>query len=352
LPDRLGSIRNITDANGNPVDTITYDGFGNVTNETSIANGDRWKFTGREFDSETGLQFNRARYYDGTDGRWVNQDSLGFWAGDPNLYRYVQNDPTNVVDPSGLQPPNTGGGQGSSGGLGGTGGWGQPGYPGPLGTGSPINGGQGGSGLWPPSYPGLSPSLNRRPPNPFAIPPTLKDPIVSFLSDKLPDGFNYNATWFAEGKLYKNIDVPQDIVLILARYTNNSIHKLNLLGHGQFGGIQTENPSGITGDSITLTQAGQIRRTLARDAEIWIFACGVAGPSDQQAPGNPWWTALFKLAKKLDRPVIASTGDVFWKPNVPFDNPGIFGKNIVSNGKWWKFPPGGDRPEEVAGPSE
>jgi hypothetical protein len=60
LPDRLGSIRNITDANGNLIDTITYDGFGNVTNETNSAAGDRWKFTGRELDSETGLQFNRA----------------------------------------------------------------------------------------------------------------------------------------------------------------------------------------------------------------------------------------------------------------------------------------------------
>ncbi len=32
----------------------------------------------------------------------VNQSSLGFNAGDTNLYRYVSNGPTNATDPSGL----------------------------------------------------------------------------------------------------------------------------------------------------------------------------------------------------------------------------------------------------------
>ena len=51
-------------------DEITYDGFGHITNETNPAYGGRYKFTGREFDVETGLQYNRARYYDATTGRW------------------------------------------------------------------------------------------------------------------------------------------------------------------------------------------------------------------------------------------------------------------------------------------
>jgi RHS repeat-associated protein len=33
---------------------------------------------GREADSETGLQYNRARYYDPKVGRWLSQDPLGF----------------------------------------------------------------------------------------------------------------------------------------------------------------------------------------------------------------------------------------------------------------------------------
>jgi hypothetical protein len=36
-------------------------------------------------------------------GRWLEQDPIGFEAGDANLYRYVHNDPTNGKDPSGLK---------------------------------------------------------------------------------------------------------------------------------------------------------------------------------------------------------------------------------------------------------
>jgi RHS repeat-associated protein len=102
LPDRLGSVRDITDNTGAVIDHIDYDGFGNVTNETQSGNGDRYKWTGREFDSETGLQYNRARYYLPGAGRWTTQDPIAFRAGDSNLYRYVNNGPTNDVDPSGL----------------------------------------------------------------------------------------------------------------------------------------------------------------------------------------------------------------------------------------------------------
>src|SRR5262249_11718143 len=63
LPDRLGSVRNVVDAAGSLIDTIAYDGFGKVTSESSSSDGDRYKFTGRELDSETGFQFNDARYY-------------------------------------------------------------------------------------------------------------------------------------------------------------------------------------------------------------------------------------------------------------------------------------------------
>jgi RHS repeat-associated protein len=57
----------------------------------------------REWDGDTGLQYNRARYYAPTIGRWISEDSIGFYANDPNLYRYVQNASTNESDPSGLE---------------------------------------------------------------------------------------------------------------------------------------------------------------------------------------------------------------------------------------------------------
>jgi len=54
-------------------------------------------------DSALDMQFNRARYYDNPAGRWISQDPAGKTAGDPNLYRYVQNGPTTATDPTGLR---------------------------------------------------------------------------------------------------------------------------------------------------------------------------------------------------------------------------------------------------------
>jgi RHS repeat-associated protein len=102
LPDQEGSVRNLTDNSGVLQDTITYDGFGNVASESSASFSDRYKYAGGEYDKETGLQHDGARYYDPATGRWLQQDPIGFTAGDPNLYRFVGNDPTNVIDPSGL----------------------------------------------------------------------------------------------------------------------------------------------------------------------------------------------------------------------------------------------------------
>jgi RHS repeat-associated protein len=100
--DRQGSVRDLADNLGAIQDHLDYDGYGNVTNETNPSFGDRRKYTGRELDSETGLQYHRARYYDPKVGRWTSEDPLGLAAGDANLYRYVHNGPANRTDPLGL----------------------------------------------------------------------------------------------------------------------------------------------------------------------------------------------------------------------------------------------------------
>jgi RHS repeat-associated protein len=104
LGDNLGSIRQLISNSGTVLDNVTYgDSYGN--NPSDSGTGDRFKFTAREYDTEIGLYYVRARYYDANVGRFLSQDPLGFGAGDANLYRYVGNGPTNDTDALGLQRP-------------------------------------------------------------------------------------------------------------------------------------------------------------------------------------------------------------------------------------------------------
>jgi RHS repeat-associated protein len=101
LPDHLGSVRDIVNASGQLIDHIDYNSFGLVVSETNPSAGDRFKFTGREFDPVLAMYYYRARFYDPILGRFINQDPLRYQAGDVNLYRYVGNSPLNATDPSG-----------------------------------------------------------------------------------------------------------------------------------------------------------------------------------------------------------------------------------------------------------
>jgi RHS repeat-associated protein len=104
LTDQLGSVTDVVNSSGTDIDHIIYDPYGNIVTETNATNGDRFKFTGMEYDSVAGaIYYDHARYYDAAIGRFVSQDPKGFAAGDANLFRYVGNCPTNDTDPSGLQ---------------------------------------------------------------------------------------------------------------------------------------------------------------------------------------------------------------------------------------------------------
>jgi RHS repeat-associated protein len=97
--DGLGSIRDLTNSSQNIVEQYSYDSFGNLT--TPPTTGNPYTFTAREYDTETGLLFYRARYYDPKVGRFLQEDPKGFDGGDVNFYAYVANNPINAVDPSG-----------------------------------------------------------------------------------------------------------------------------------------------------------------------------------------------------------------------------------------------------------
>jgi RHS repeat-associated protein len=102
--DGLGSITSLTNSSGSIANAYTYDSFGTATASSgSIINSIR--YTGREFDGETGLYYYRSRYLDPSVGRFLSEDNAGFAAG-TDFYQYVANNPTQWTDPFGLCPPN------------------------------------------------------------------------------------------------------------------------------------------------------------------------------------------------------------------------------------------------------
>lgn len=99
--DGIGSITSLTNTSGTLAASYTYDSFGNLTNSTGSLESP-FRFTAREFDSETNLYFYRAREVDPNTGRFLSEDPRRFRS-DANFYPYVFNSPTKYVDPYGLQ---------------------------------------------------------------------------------------------------------------------------------------------------------------------------------------------------------------------------------------------------------
>ncbi|WP_248741029.1 RHS repeat-associated core domain-containing protein, partial [Pseudomonas sp. MWU12-2029] len=109
--DHLGTPQELTDYSGEIVWSAKYSAYGKVTS-LELATDDYLdqplRFQGQYFDAESGLHYNRHRYYDPDVGRYLTLDPVKL-AGGLNQYRYVPN-PTGWVDPLGLTsncpPPN------------------------------------------------------------------------------------------------------------------------------------------------------------------------------------------------------------------------------------------------------
>ena len=63
--------------------------------------GSPFRYPGQYADAETGLYYNRFRYYDPEAGQYISQDPIGLQGGDPTLYGYV-GDVAREVDVLGL----------------------------------------------------------------------------------------------------------------------------------------------------------------------------------------------------------------------------------------------------------
>ncbi|WP_338306046.1 RHS repeat-associated core domain-containing protein, partial [Escherichia coli] len=78
-----------------------YDEWGNLLGEESTLHLQQpYRLPGQQYDEESGLYYNRHRYYDPLQGRYITQDPIGL-AGGWNLYKYPWN-PTINIDPLGL----------------------------------------------------------------------------------------------------------------------------------------------------------------------------------------------------------------------------------------------------------
>ncbi len=80
-----------------------------MTLDNDAANDNQAGFTGHIKDTDTGLNYMQARYYDPVIGRFLSHDPVGFSENIPaffNRYAYSFNDPINLADSTGMAPDN------------------------------------------------------------------------------------------------------------------------------------------------------------------------------------------------------------------------------------------------------
>ncbi|MBE7385210.1 MAG: VCBS repeat-containing protein [Leptolyngbya sp. SIO1E4] len=99
LGDHLGSSGVVIDEVGNWVNREEFFPYG----ETSFGGfgKKRYRFTGKERDEESGLNYHHARYYFSYLGRWISCDPLGDADNTRNIYLYVGSNPIIKKDPLG-----------------------------------------------------------------------------------------------------------------------------------------------------------------------------------------------------------------------------------------------------------
>ncbi|MGB8061505.1 MAG: RHS repeat-associated core domain-containing protein [Candidatus Sulfotelmatobacter sp.] len=104
--DGISSVTSLSNSAAALAITYTFDSFGKLTASTGTLTNP-FQFTGRNLDTETGISYYRARYYDESVGRFITEDPIGFIGGQ-NFYRYVYNSPIGLNDPWGLSAASVG----------------------------------------------------------------------------------------------------------------------------------------------------------------------------------------------------------------------------------------------------
>ena len=107
-----GDVTAILDTSGTAVVEYTYDAWGKILTTTgsmasTLGKHNPLRYRGYVYDTETGLYYLQSRYYDPKVGRFLNADaftSTGQGLLGNNMFTYCQNNPVNLVDPSGDFP--------------------------------------------------------------------------------------------------------------------------------------------------------------------------------------------------------------------------------------------------------
>ncbi|EOD63595.1 SpvB/TcaC N-terminal domain-containing protein [Amycolatopsis vancoresmycina] len=104
LANHLGSAVLELDGVGRVISYEEYHPYGSTAYQavrSAVEAPKRYRYTGKERDSETGLYYHGARYYAPWLGRWTAADPSGLADG-TDLYAYVRGDPIRLRDPSGM----------------------------------------------------------------------------------------------------------------------------------------------------------------------------------------------------------------------------------------------------------
>jgi RHS repeat-associated protein len=105
LTDALGSVRQLTDSQGEITRVNAYEPYGVLAQSAGSAQTS-YRFTG-EFTDPSGMVYLRARFYMPTDGRFLTRDT---WMGEYNRplslnrWNYTSSNPINYTDPTGQCP--------------------------------------------------------------------------------------------------------------------------------------------------------------------------------------------------------------------------------------------------------
>jgi RHS repeat-associated protein len=102
-------VRQLNDNTGLVIGNQSYDPYSNILSTSGTFNS-AFGYTGEQYDASTGLEYLRARYYS-AQGRFISQDT---WEGNQDYHMshkawlYVYANPSNGINPSGLQGPKPG----------------------------------------------------------------------------------------------------------------------------------------------------------------------------------------------------------------------------------------------------